>query len=297
MEIYQLRYFATVAELGNFTRAAERCNVSQPSLSQQILNLEGELGHKLFHRLGRKVVLTEAGVVFMERVRRILREVDDATREVRDSPALERRISVGAIASLAPYMLPPLLALCRKRYPNLQVNIREDFVRDLADAVVEGELDLAIVSLPVQDRRLSIEPLYTETLLLVVGKTHPLSAKKNVTAGDLANETFALMGSGSSLSTRIQEFCGANAFEPKIGYRCAQIATVKALVSLGVAISILPEGVVAAEDRATLICRKLGERSPTRDIGVLRHLQRYQSLGSEQFLSLLREHTKKIASA
>jgi LysR family hydrogen peroxide-inducible transcriptional activator len=97
MELHQLRYFISVAETGNFTRASERSHISQPSLSQQIINLEKELKHKLFHRLGRKAVLTEAGTVFLERARRILFEVDDTTRELQDSPGLERKITVGEI--------------------------------------------------------------------------------------------------------------------------------------------------------------------------------------------------------
>src|SRR3982751_877166 len=97
MELQQLRYVAAVADTGNFTRAAERCFVTQPSLSQQIINLESELGHKLFHRLGRKAVLTEAGAVFLERARRILLEVENATKEISDHPSLGRRITVGAV--------------------------------------------------------------------------------------------------------------------------------------------------------------------------------------------------------
>ena len=293
MELYQLRYFFAVAELGNFTRAAESCNVSQPSLSQQILNLESELGHKLFHRLGRRAVLTEAGTALRERTRRILSEVDDATKEIRDNPKLERKITVGAINTLAPYLLPPLLALCRKRYPHIQIDIREDFLADLSHGVLEGELDFAIVTLPVKDHLLSVEPLFSETLLLVVGKTHPFASKKTVTVRDLADETFALLGTSSSLSGQIQQFCGANDIEPKIGYRCAQISTVKALVALGFGITILPQVTVGAEDRTSLICRNLADRSPTREIGVIRHMQRYQSRGVEQVLTLLREHTKR----
>jgi LysR family transcriptional regulator, hydrogen peroxide-inducible genes activator len=295
MELYQLRYFSAVADLGNFTRAAESCNVSQPSLSQQILNLEKELGHKLFHRLGRRAVLTEAGASLRERTRRILFEVDDATKEIRDNPKIERTITIGAITTVAPYLLPPLLALCRERFPQIQVNIREDFSGDLIDGVLEGELDLAIVSLPVKDHRLSIEPLFSETLLLVLGKTNPLASKKTVVAQDLADETFALLGTSSSHVEQIQQFAGDRAFEPKVGYRCAQIATVKALVALGFCISILPQVTVGAEDRRALICRSLADRSPTREIGVIRHMQRYQSRGVEQFLALLREHTKKPA--
>ena len=296
MELQQLRYFIGVAETGNFTRASERCNVSQPSLSQQIINLEKELKHKLFHRLGRKAVLTEAGTVFLERARRILFEVDDSTRELQDSPGLERKITVGAITTLAPYLMPQLLALCQTRLPHLQVNLREDFRADLTKAVLDGELDLAIVSLPVKDPRISVEVLFEETLLLVVGKPHPLAGKPEVTTEDLINQTFILLGTGSSLASQIQRFCGDHNFEPKIGYRCAQVATVKALVALGVGISILPQVALAAEDRAKIIAKPLVDRTPTREIGIIRHLQRYQSLGAEQFIGLLREHVKKPAA-
>src|ERR1700683_273405 len=127
MEIQQLRYFLALAEIGNFTRAAERCSVSQPALSQQIINLEKELGHKLFHRLGRKAVPTEAGVTFLERTRRILFEIEDVTKEMSDSPSLGRRITVGSIATVAPYLLPGLIDRCRTRYPNLQIDVQEDF--------------------------------------------------------------------------------------------------------------------------------------------------------------------------
>jgi LysR family hydrogen peroxide-inducible transcriptional activator len=293
MELQQLRYFVSVAETGNFTRASERCHVSQPSLSQQIINLEKELQHKLFHRLGRKAVLSEAGTVFLERARRILFEVDDSTRELQDSPALERKITVGAITTLAPYLMPQLIALCRTRLPHLQVNLREDFRPDLTKAVLDGELDLAIVSLPVKDPRISVETLFSETLMLVVGKPHPLASKPEVTMEDLVNQNFILLGTGSSLTSQIQRFCGDHNFEPKIGYRCAQVATVKALAALGVGISILPQVALAAEDRSKLIVKSLAGRTSTREIGIIRHMQRYQSLGAEQFIALVREHVKK----
>jgi len=293
MELQQLRYLVTVAETGNFTRAAERCHVSQPSLSQQIINLEKELKHKLFHRLGRKAVLTEAGAAFMDRARRILFEVDDSTRELQDSPGLERKITVGAITTLAPYLMPQMLALCHTRLPHLQVNLREDFRANLTKAVIDGELDLAIVSLPVKDPNISVEALFEETLMLVVGKPHPLASKHVVTTEDLKTQTFILLGTSSSLASQIQRFCGDHNFEPKIGYRCAQVATVKALVALGVGISILPQVTLGADDRSKIIVKPLADRTPTREIGVIRHMQRYQSLGAEQFITVLREHVKK----
>ena len=189
MEIHQLRYVVAVAETGNFTRASERVHISQPSLSQQIINLENEVGRKLFHRLGRKAVLTEAGEVFLERARRILFEIENAAKELGDHPTLERRIVVGAIPTVAPYILPELITRCRARYPNLQIDVREDFRIHLTRAAIEGEVDLAIVALPIKDPRLSVESLLTEPLLLVVGKDHPLAHKPRVKAADLAGES------------------------------------------------------------------------------------------------------------
>ena len=298
MELQQLRYTLAVADTGNFTRASERWGVSQPSLSQQILNLEKEIGHKLFHRLGRKAVPTEAGVAFLEQARRILFEVENAARELSDSPSLGRQITVGAIQTLAPYLLPILIARCRKRYPNLQVNIQEDFRTALLKDILEGELDLALMALPVkEDSRLHVEILLREPLLLVVGKEHPLAHRKEVTAADLAQENFVMMGTASSLAQQVRSFCGDHHFEPRLSYRCSQVPTVKALVALGAGVSILPRMARAQEDDASLVYITLSDASPIRELAVVRHMQRYQSRGAEQFLELLREQAREMAAA
>jgi LysR family transcriptional regulator, hydrogen peroxide-inducible genes activator len=263
--------------------------VTQPSLSQQIIKLEKELGHKLFHRLGRKAVLTEAGFAFVERARRILFEVEDATKELGDSPTFERRITVGAIPTLAPFLLPDLILRSKKRHPNLQVNIREDFKTTLIRDLLQGDLDLALVSVPVESPSIQVEVLWKEPLILVVAKDHPLATKKKVTGADLANETFILLGSSSSLAAQVRLFCGDHHFEPRIGSRCAQIATVKALVGTGAGISILPAVARTKEDASSLVYVTLSDAAPFREIAVLRHMQRYQSRGAEQFLALLRE--------
>ncbi len=290
MELNQLRYVVAVAETGNFTRASERCHVTQPSLSQQIINLESEVGHKLFHRLGRKAVLTEAGAVFLERARRILFEVENASRELGDHAGLGRRITVGAVQTIMPYLITPLIAECRERLPNLQIDAREDFRRDLTEAVIEGDLDLAVVPLPVKDHRLSVEPLLTEPLVLVVGKHHPFARRTSISITDLAEETFISLGDMSSLASQTRVFFGDHHFQPKIGYRCAQVATLKRFASMGLGISILPQIARLQEDRDTLTYLRISGSEPTREIAVIRHLQRYQSRGAEDFLRLLREH-------
>ncbi len=292
MELHQLRYFVAVAETENFTRAAERSHVSQPSLSQQILNLESEIGHKLFHRLGRKAVVTEAGVAFLERARRILFEVENAAKELGDHPSLGRRITVGAVQTVMPYLLTPLIAELHTSHPNLLIDAREDFRANLLRGVIEGDLDMAIVPLPVKDHRISIEPLLMEPLLLVVGKTHPIASRTEISLNDLSDETFASLGDASALATQIRTFFGDQKLQPRIGIHCAQVATLKQFVAAGLGISILPQLARMADDRETLTYLRLTGSAPTRELVVIRHLQRYQSRGAEQFLSVLREHVR-----
>lgn len=289
MEIHQLRYVLAIADQGNFTRAAQAANIAQPSLSQQISKLESELGHKLFHRLGRKAVPTEAGATFLRRARSILLEVENATKEIRDDPAMGRRLTIGAVPTLAPYLLPPLINRSRTQFPNLQIFAREGFRSDLVQAVLEGELDFALVPQPLRDPRLSIEPIFHEHLLLVVGKNHRLARQPVVRPADLKAETFVMLGAGSTLATQVQRFCGDHDFQPRIGYRCVQTKTLKAFVSEGLGIAILPQIARNAEDRKTLAYRELSGGSPRREIVLIRHLQRYQSRAAGQLIQLLRE--------
>lgn len=296
MEIHQLRYFVAVAETENFTRASERCNVSQPSLSQQIINLEKEIDHRLFHRLGKRAVLTEAGTVFLGRAKHILSEVEDATKELGDKSGLERRITVGAVQSVMPYLLTGLIAKCRETHPNLLVDAHEDFRDELVRAVVEGELDLAVVPQPIRDHRVSIEPILTEPLLLVVGRTHPFASRTEINVQDIANESFVSLGDSSSLATQIRTFFGDQHLQPRIGIRCAQVATLKQFVSAGLGISLLPQLARLPGDSGSLVYLRLTGSVPTRELVVIRHLQRYQSRGAEQFLVQLREHVRKHVS-
>lgn len=290
MELHQLRYFVAIAETGNFTRAAERSHVTQPSLSQQISKLESEVGHKLFHRLGRKAVLTEAGAAFLERARRILFEVENAAKELGDHPSLGRRITIGAVQTVMPYLITPLIATLRTTHPNLLIDAQEDFRAKLVQAVVEGDLDLAVVPLPIKEHRVAVEPLLVEPLLLVVGKNHPIAGRTEISINDLADETFISLGDSSALAAQVRSFFGDQKFQPRIGFRCAQVATLKQFVGKGLGISLLPQLARQSDDSDSLTYLRLTGSEPSRELVVIRHLQRYQSRGVQQFLSLLHEH-------
>ncbi|MFX3681287.1 MAG: LysR family transcriptional regulator [bacterium] len=288
MELTQLRYVLAIADTGNFTRAAESVFVSQPSLSQQVAKLEDELGHKLFHRLGRRAVPTDAGLLFIERAQRIIFEVENVGREIRDDPNIDRTISIGAIPTVAPYILPSLIQRCRGQLPNLRINTEEAFRSELRRSVLSGRLDMAIIALPENDPRLAAETMFNEPLVLAVGRQHRLASKRRFTMGDLAEQTFIMLGESSTLTQQIQSFCGAHNFQPRIGHTCAQVEMLKELVALGLGVAILPRLAQNPDDRHRLVYRQLSTKNPTREIAVIRHLQRYQTTGAVQFLDLLR---------
>ncbi len=186
-----------------------------------------------------------------------------------------------------------MIAELRDSHPNLLINAQEDFRGNLLRGVVEGDLDLAIVPLPVKDHRISVEPLLIEPLLLVVGKSHPIASRSEISINDLAEENFVSLGDSSALASQIRSFFGDQKFEPRFGFRCAQVATLKQFVSSGLGISLLPQLARLPDDRDTLTYLRLTGSEPTRELVIIRHLQRYQSRGAEQFLSLLRAHVRK----
>ena len=157
MEIHQLRYFLAVARTANFSRAAEQCRVAQPSLSQQIMKLEDELGERLFERTRRAVALTPAGARLQAHAERVLDEVERARENVRDAGAVVRgRVALGALPTVAPYYLPQRLRDFAAKFPEVEVVVHEDTTEQLARAVLAKEIDLALVSLPVERRHLHL---------------------------------------------------------------------------------------------------------------------------------------------
>jgi len=288
MELYQLRYFLAVAETGNFTKAAQRSFVSQPSLSQQILNLEEEFGQKLFHRMGRKAVLTEAGKTLMDGARRILNEAEQTMGELKSDPLLGPTVIVGAIPTVAPFFLPAILAHCRANDIHLNLHTQEDFSRPLVELLLEGKLDWALLSMPLNEPRLLIEKLYREPLWLAVGSGHRLATSSTVTFADLRDETFIMLGDTSTLASQTQLYCGDNDFEPRIGHRCGQLATVKSFTALGMGVSVLPQSARSANDPEGLVFRRFTGVTPFREIALVRHRRRHLGPGAALFAEAAR---------
>jgi LysR family transcriptional regulator, hydrogen peroxide-inducible genes activator len=275
MELHQLRYVAAVAQTGSFSRAAEHCHVSQPSLSQQIQKLEDELGQRLFDRLPRKVRLAAAGELFLPRALRVIEELDLAQREVRDSQGqLRGSLTIGALPTIAPYLLPPVICAFSQKHPRVEVIVQEDTTARLLQLGSAGEIDLLIASLSISGDRFESELLFREELLLALSPDHPLANRKHVTLADLQAERFILMKEDHCLGNQVLDFCNRRDFHPQVSCRSAQIETVQALVQAGLGVSLVPRMAVGKSHAAEPLYRSLANPRPTRDVALLRHKRR-----------------------
>lgn len=270
MEIQQLRYFLAVARLKNFSRAAERCNVAQPSLSQQIIKLEDELGERLLERTRREARLTEAGRLFLPHAERVLAELELGREKVGAARGVMRgRIALGAIPTVAPYWLPGLLKAFAASSPEVNVSVTEATTAELMRATQAGELDLAVVSLPVVGRGLATVELFEEPLWLALPKRHALAKRESVKVAELVEEPFLLLQDGHCLAGQSLEFCAMRGFAPKVTFRSAQLETIQAFVAAEMGISIVPEMARRSGAGAGVVYRALEGRGPVRGIGLI----------------------------
>lgn len=291
MELHQLRYFVAVAQTESFSRAAELCHVSQPSLSQQIAKLEKQLGRKLFNRLSRGVALTDAGHTLLESATEILNSIEDTEKRLRDSNNMQdARLSVGAIPTIAPYLLPRFLKEYLKTYPEVDLTVQEDVTQNLINAMVAGEVDIALMALPLEDERIVTQELFSEPLLLALPPDHPLAKRRVIKAEHLQNERFIVLGDMHCLGEQVLSFCRVNNFGSRIGCRSAQIATIQELILSRQGISLLPQMAIPptpTKDGTMPLYRELTGLQPTRTIVAAWHRQRYLSLAARRFIQVL----------
>jgi LysR family hydrogen peroxide-inducible transcriptional activator len=241
MEMNQLRYVAAAARAGNFSRAAEQCRVSQPSLSQQIQKLEDELGERLFDRMKRHTKLTSHGEAFLRRAVRILEEAEMAIREASDAKSLlSGTLTIGVLPTIAPYLLPETIGVFARKYPGVEIVVQEDTTAQLLKQLTACEIDFAFASNPIQDSRFETKELFTEELLLALPPGHPLTRKRAVPAAALEGERLIVMREGHCLGDQVLGFCEHRDMKPTISFRSAQLETIHALVAAGLGLSLIP---------------------------------------------------------
>lgn len=265
MEFHQLRYVCAIAETGSFSRAAERCQVAQPSLSQQVLKLEEDLGTKLFDRLGRSVRLTEAGRAFLPHARSILSQMETARSSVADKRAdIRGSVAVGVIPTIAPYLMPRYTAAFAKKYPEAKLRIVEETTPVLVESLRNLSIDLAILALPLRHKDLELFPLRTEPLFAVLPKDHPRAAAESLALKDLRGESFVMLRDGHCFRDLSITACTHARITPNIAFESGQFSSLFGMVAAGVGVSLVPE---MAIDRNTG-CRyvRLSDPRATRTI-------------------------------
>ena len=278
MEIHQLRYFVSVAEVGSFTHAAQACYVAQPSLSQQIRKLEEELGQALFERLGRRVRLTAAGHVLYERAAAILASLAETQDALRDPARLrEGEIQIAAIPTVAPYLLPRLIRAFTRKFRRAEITVHEDFTAEIVRHCAAGEVDLGIVALPIEDARLTVEPLFSEDLLVAIPPKHVLSKKRRITLEELTRERFVLLSEIHCLGAQVVRFCAREGCTPAVTCRSAQLLTVQELVGLGQGVSLVPEMAARADQSHKIVYRQLAGTKASRTLAMVWNKRRYRS--------------------
>lgn len=291
MELHQLRYFCAVASAGNFTRAAEQENVSQPSLSQQVLKLEGELGARLFERLGRRVRLTEFGAAFLQRAQTILQQVRDAKVEVSElAGAKKGEITLGVIPTVAPYFLPTRLADFAANNPQVTIRVVEDVTATLLGRLQDGAVDLALLALPVPGPHLICEELVRDRLFVVVPKKHRFASRPAVDLKELENEPFLLLKEGHCFRENVIAACRRSRLQPNVVFESGQFSSILALVGSGMGLSVIPEMAVAPISGCRFI-PLVGERS-WRRIGLVRLRNHYLTRAQNALAHHLRASTK-----
>jgi LysR family hydrogen peroxide-inducible transcriptional activator len=284
MEIHQLRYFIAVVDESSFSRAAAREHVAQPSLSQQIQKLEAEMGQPLFDRLPRSVVMTEAGKCLLEYARKILAEIADARRRVNE---LRRdgvgRLTVGAIPTIAPYVLPALIGKFQHRYPKVILEIFEDTTERLVRRLEDGDLDIALVSTCGESPALERHWLGKEPLLILLPEEHPLAKKKKIKWTDLKSQKFLLLHEMHCLSAQVYQFLAAHHLRPELTVRGAQLGTIARMVAAGMGVSVVPQMMIEAEPVTGCVALPFAPPVPMRELNVVRNPLRFQGKAAAAF--------------
>jgi LysR family hydrogen peroxide-inducible transcriptional activator len=288
MELHQLRYFCAVAESGSFSRAAEQSHVAQPSLSQQIIKLEEELGARLFDRLGRSVRLTELGKTFLPRARAVLRELEAAKGDV-----VERKnfvggpVTVGVIPTVGPYFLPRVLTSFSRKFPQVRFTVVEEITPVLLGRLRAGAIDVAILALPIRGHEFETTPLLTERLFAALPKNHRLAKRTALSLRDLRSEPFLLLRDGHCFRDTAVAACDRVRLRPQIIFESGQFTSLLSMVGAGMGVSIVPE--MAVERKSPCRYVHIADEQATRTIGTVILRGRSLTRAHQALLAQLRE--------
>jgi LysR family cyn operon transcriptional activator len=271
MDLHQLRVFHAAIKSGGFTRAGEQLHLSQSTVSQHIKLLEAELGCSLFLRVGKRVLVTEAGNVLLQYAERIFRELRNAEMAVREINALKRgTVRLGVGPTTLTYRLPPILRDYIRRFPQIELIVLAGSTEFLLDELKSQHLDLAIVISTAPLAGFRMTPLGREELVIVLNGRHPLARQRTVEASDLAGLRFILYKRNTAMQNLIDRYFESLGVSPQINMEVENNEAIKSMVRAGLGASILPLCAVAKEPRDShLHVLRVRGKPLTRELGLL----------------------------
>ncbi|MEM6620554.1 MAG: LysR substrate-binding domain-containing protein [Pseudomonadota bacterium] len=279
LTLKQLRYFQALAEHRHFGRAAAACSISQPALSMQIKDLEADAGAPLVERGARQVHLTALGKAFADRARDILAAVDelqDLTRAAQGR--LSGRLRLGVIPTVAPYLLPRMVASVSASHPGLELQVRETVTPRLLEGLGDGNLDAAVMALPVVQTWLATAPILAEHFVLLrpaSDRGAPVPAPEK-----LRKMRLLLLEEGHCFRDQALAFCNFNTALPREGFDASSLSTLVQMVAAGIGVTLLPEMAIPVETRsATVDVAHFAPPEPRRTVGLV--WRRKSPLGKE----------------
>ncbi|MGC5779166.1 LysR substrate-binding domain-containing protein [Methylobacterium sp. NFXW15] len=298
LSLRDLEYVVAVADESHFGRAAERCNVSQPTLSVQIRKLEDALGLALFERSNRRVLLTEAGQAIVRQARTVLAEAQRLlamASEGRGAP-LTGRLSLAAIQTLGPYFFPLIMRSLREAFPLLSLSLSESRTADIVEGLREGRIDAALVSLPLTQARLTLSPLFIEPFLLACPAEHALAQGGALSAGSVAGPDLLLLDEGNCLRDQTIAACGAGS---SAGRHATSLETLRSMVAAGAGYTLLPAlAVPSTPDPSGLtVIRSFDVDGPGRTIALAWRTSDPRAAGLASLAAFFRAHAPPKTAA
>lgn len=292
MDIASLYAFVAIADNGSFSSAADRLHLTQPAVSKRVATLEEQLNVRLFDRLGRTVRLTEAGAVLLPSARRILAEVDDSRRALRNlSGSVSGSLTLATSHHIGLHRLPPVLRTFTTRYPQVRLDMRFMDSEVACGVVLRGEVELAIVTLPPSvEPPLEMQPLWSDPLVIVAARTHPLTQFTRVMPQQLARHS-AILPSEATFTRRIfEEQLARLGVTISVAFATNYLETIKMMVAVGLGWSVLPRTMVDGE----LVELAIAGLGLERTLGVVRHTGHTLSNAAGAMLAILQDSTESI---
>ncbi|AOY76506.1 LysR family transcriptional regulator [Clostridium formicaceticum] len=285
MELRQLQYFQMVCQLDTITKAAERLHVSQPSITNAIKNLEGELGIHLFDRNKKQLRLTPEGKVFLTRVNDILSKVEDAVSEMQDYRQLKKGIlRIGVPPMIGTFLFPKIFVHFKNLYPQIELHIMEKGSIATTKMIENEELDLAIVIVAQSSALLNSLLILESEMLVCLSKHHPLNVKEKLTLEDIKNEPIVMLKEGFYHREKIMAFFNKHGVAPNTILSSSQLDTIKSVVSNGIGISLLLKEIIENDNR--IVGKPLNEVISI-PIGLVWKKEKYLSNAAKTFIDFI----------